>query len=83
MSETTVSADFLEALEIVTELGVDSVGENLRVFAVDDILLPVQEPGWDLELCGVLDDCDNTLKLIRVEISSSVNESESKGAQVG
>lgn len=44
VSETTVSADLLEALEIVTELGVDTVGEDLGVLAVDNVALSVKEP---------------------------------------
>lgn len=54
MTETTVSPDLLQPLEIVTELRVDTVGEGLRVLAVDDVLLPVKEPGGDLVLGGVL-----------------------------
>jgi hypothetical protein len=48
VTETTVSADLLQALEIVTELAVDTVGEGLAVLAIDDIALPVEEPGGDL-----------------------------------
>lgn len=44
VSETTVSADLLEALEVVTELGVDPVGKDLGVLAVDNIALSVEEP---------------------------------------
>lgn len=51
MAETAVGANLLEALEIVTELGVDAVGEDLGVLAVDDVALPVEEPGGDL-VCG-------------------------------
>lgn len=62
MTETTVGADLLEALEIVTELGVDVVGENLGVLAVDDVALSVEEPGRDLVLGGVLHDGDDALE---------------------
>lgn len=47
VAETTVSADLLEALQIVTELAVDVVGEDLSVLAIDDIALSVEEPGRD------------------------------------
>lgn len=63
MTETTVSADLLEALEIVTELGVDAVGEDLVVLAVNNVALSVEEPGWDLVLGWVLDDGDDALEL--------------------
>lgn len=54
MTETTVSTDLLEALEVVTELGVNTVGEDLGVLAIDDIALPVEEPGGDL-VCRLSD----------------------------
>ena len=71
MTETTVRTDLLQPLKIVTELRVDTVGENLRVLAVDDVPLPVQEPRRDLELRGVLDDGDETFELIRVKLASA------------
>jgi hypothetical protein len=57
-----MSTDLLQALKIVTELGVDTVGQDLRVFAIDDIALTIEEPGWDLVLSWVLDDGDNSLE---------------------
>lgn len=44
VTETTVGADLLQALEVITELGVDTVGEDLRVLAVDNVALSVKEP---------------------------------------
>ena len=73
MTETTVSADLLEALEIFTELGVDTVGKDLRVLTVDDIALSVEEPGGDLVLGRVLDDGDDTLELFGGELTGAVN----------
>lgn len=71
VTETAVSADLLEALEIVTQLGVDAVGEDLRVLAVDDVALPVEEPRGDLVLGGVLDDGDDTLELFGGELTGT------------
>jgi hypothetical protein len=42
MTETTVSADLLQPLQILTELAVHSVGQNLRVLAVDNVALSVK-----------------------------------------
>lgn len=61
MTETTVSADLLQALQVITELGVDTVGQDLGVLAVDNIALSVEEPGGDLVLSRVLDDGDDSL----------------------
>lgn len=71
MAETAVGADLLEALKIVTELGVDSVGENLVVLAINDVALSVEEPRWDLVLGWVLDDGDDALKLLRGKLSGT------------
>jgi hypothetical protein len=90
VTETTVSADLLQALKVVTELGVDTVGKGLAVLAIDDIALPVEEPAGDL-VCDVLDDIpckrvsqhtlrrvlddgDDTLKLFRGEVTGALAE---------
>jgi hypothetical protein len=72
VSETTVCPDLLQALQIITHLGVNSVGQDLRVLAVNDILLSVQEPCWDFELGRVLHDGDNSFKFVRVEVAGAV-----------
>jgi hypothetical protein len=72
VSETTVSADLLEALKILTELGVDTVGENVGVLAIDDIALSVDEPCRDLVLGGVLEDGDDSLELFGGELTSAL-----------
>lgn len=71
MAETPVGADLLQALQVVTELAVDTVGQDLRVLAVDDVTLTVEEPGWDLVLGWVLDDGNDTLELLRGEFTSA------------
>lgn len=74
VAETTVGADLLEALKIVTELRVNTVGEDLRVLAVDNVALSVQEPARDLVLGRVLDDGDDTLELFGGELTGTVRE---------
>ncbi len=51
-----MSADLLQALKIVTKLRVDTVGEDLAVLAVDNIVLTVEHPAGDLVGGRVLDD---------------------------
>jgi len=72
MSETPVSTDFLEPLQILTELVVEGVGKNLRVLSVDNITLTIEEPGGDLILGRVLDDSDDTLKLFGGKFTSAL-----------
>lgn len=71
MPKATMGADLLQPLKIIAELGVDTVGKNLGVLAVDNVLLPVQEPSRDLELRRVLDNGNQPLELIRVEITGA------------
>jgi len=72
VTETTVSADLLQAFQIITELGIDTVGENLAVLAIDDIALTIEEPRWDLVLSGVLDDGDDTLEFFGGKFTSAL-----------
>ena len=74
VSETPVGPDLLQLLNVVPQLLVDNVGDDVKVLSVGDILPPVQEPGGDLELGGVLHDGDDSLELIRVELSGTLVE---------
>lgn len=49
VTETAVGADLLETLEVLAHLLVDLVRDDVSVLAVGDVLLPVEEPGGDLE----------------------------------
>ena len=71
MTETTVGTDLLQTLQIVTHFRVDGVGKDLAVFAVDDVLLPVQEPTGDFVLERVLHNGDDALELVRVEVAGA------------
>lgn len=73
VTETTVGADTLQTLEILTELAVETVGQNLGVLAVVDVALSVQEPGRDLVLGGVLDDGDDALEFFGREFTSAIS----------
>eukprot|EP00344_Euplotes_crassus_P008746 CAMPEP_0197008412 /NCGR_PEP_ID=MMETSP1380-20130617/45106_1 /TAXON_ID=5936 /ORGANISM="Euplotes crassus, Strain CT5" /LENGTH=162 /DNA_ID=CAMNT_0042428987 /DNA_START=30 /DNA_END=515 /DNA_ORIENTATION=+ len=63
VADTAVGADLLEALKVLTELVVQTVGKDLGVLAVLEVLLPVEEPVGDLVLAGVLDDGHDALEL--------------------
>ena len=55
VTKTTVGADLLQTLEILTKLVVEDVGHHLGSLAVLDVALPVEEPIGDLVLTGVLE----------------------------
>ena len=71
VSKTTVGPDLLQTLQVVTELGVDTVRKDLGIFAVDDILLAIEEPGRDLVLRGVLEDGDDSLEFFGREFTGT------------
>jgi hypothetical protein len=72
VTQTTMRADFLQSFQIITELGVNTVGEDLRIFAVDNIALSVKEPAGDLVLGGVLDDSDDSLEFFGCKFTCTV-----------
>ena len=47
MTETSVVANLLHALQILSESGIDHVGVELRVGSVFNAPLSVQEPFWN------------------------------------
>jgi hypothetical protein len=71
VSQTTVHTDLLHALQIFTQLGVDAVGEDLAVLAVDDVALSVEEPGGDLVLGWILHDGDDALEFFGGEFTGA------------
>ena len=68
-----MGTNLLQSLEVITNLGVNTIREDLRVLSVNDILLSVEEPSGDFELGWVLDDGHKALEFIRVEITSTTN----------
>ncbi len=79
VAETTVSADLLQTLKILTELVIKSVGQNLRVLAVTVVLLSVQEPVGDLVLARVLDNSDDLVDLLLGELTSAIYNKHNTG----
>ena len=71
VTKATMGADLLQALQIITKFRVNTVSENLGVFAIDNIPLTIEEPCWDLVLGGILDDGDNSLELFRGKLTST------------
>ena len=71
MSHASMGLDLLQPFQIVTEFGIEIVGKDLEVLAINDIFLSVQEPCWNLELRGVLDNGDDAFEFVGVEITSA------------
>lgn len=72
MSDTTVSSDLLQSLQVVSQFGLNTVGQSVVVLTVVDVLLTVQEPSGDLVLGGVLHNLHNSLKLFLSQLTGSL-----------
>lgn len=73
VTKTTVRADLLEALKVLTEGRGDLVSNDLLVLASSKILLSVEEPEGDLELLRVLHDSKNFVDLLLGELTSALS----------
>jgi len=71
-----MGADLLQALQVLTELVVQDVGQHLGGLAVLVVTLSVQEPVGDLVLTGILHDGDKLLNLFLSEFSSSPGQGD-------
>lgn len=66
LASTCVAPQYLHSIVI------DKQRADLSVLAIDDVLLPVQEPRRDLERQRRLNDLDEALQLVRVELASAL-----------
>lgn len=63
MSHATMGTDLLQTFQIFTPFRIQIGRGQLGVFAIDNILLSVQEPVRDLVLTWIQDDCNQFLDL--------------------
>ena len=71
VTETSMVADLLHALEIFSESGINNVRVNLAVASVLDASLSVQEPLGDSVLGGLGEDVRNLVDLFLLEVTGS------------
>lgn len=74
VAKATMGTDLLQALKIVTQLGVQVVRRHLGVLAILDVLLSIEEPVGDLVLARVEDDRDETLHLLLRQLTGTLVE---------
>jgi hypothetical protein len=65
-------SNLLQPLQILTKLALHSVCQHLRVLAIDDVVLSVQEPRGDFVLGGVLNDGDDALEFFGSDFTSTI-----------
>ena len=72
VTETSVLAGLLHALEILTESGVHHVGDKLGVGTVLEAALSVQEPVWDAVLSWLGDNIGNLFNISFGQFTSTL-----------
>lgn len=70
--KTTVSTDLLHPLDIITKLSIKVLSKDLLVLSSLEVLLPIEEPKWNLELTGILDDSYKLFDFISGELSCAL-----------
>ena len=81
MSQTTMSADFLETFEVLAQLAVQPVGHHLSRGAFMHILSAVEEPCGNAVALRVLDDAHDLFNLRVVEFSCTLAQIDSSSLQ--
>ena len=72
VSDTTVSSDLLQSLQVISQLGLHVVSQHMVVLTVNLVFLSVQEPSWDLIVGRVLHDGDNSLQLFLGQLTGTL-----------
>lgn len=73
VTNTTVLSNLLKALNVIAACTNQNVDNALRSFARGEVLLSVHKPVRNLELLGVVDDCDVFLNLFVSEGTSTTS----------
>jgi len=68
-----MSTNLLQSLQILTKFIIETVGKELRVLAIHNILLSIEEPFGDFVLSRVLQDRDNSFKFFGRELAGTKN----------
>ena len=71
MSQTSVSSDLLESLQVLSELGVNTVGDELRPVALTNISLSVEEPLGDVVVSGLGKNVVDLINVLFSQLTSS------------
>ena len=71
VSQTSVVSHLLQPLDVVSQLGIQLVGRQLRIFTVLDVLFSVQKPIRHAKLSRVGDDNHQRFEFSRGEFPGS------------
>ena len=63
--------DLLQALQILTQLAVHAVGQDLRILAIHNVTLAIEEPSGNFVLSRALDNGDDTFEFLGSDFAGS------------
>lgn len=72
MTETAMEPHLLHPLQVLPSLGVQVVGQELRVGPILDVLLTVEKVLGDVVLQGILHDRDDALQLLPAQLTGTL-----------
>lgn len=72
MTETTVESNLFHPLQILSQFVIQVVGQELRVFAILNVLLTIEKVFGNVVLKRVLHDGDNAFQLFASEFTSTL-----------
>jgi len=74
VTQTSMSANLLQPLQVITKGSWNLVSKELGVLACFEVLLSIEKPGRNLVLCRVLENCNYFLNFLLGKFSSTFFE---------
>jgi hypothetical protein len=71
VSKTSVGSDLLQSFQVLSELGVNTVGNELRPVALTNISLSVEEPLGDVVVSGLGKNVVDLINVLFFQLTSS------------
>lgn len=74
VTHAAMGADLAQSVQVFSHLEVKLIRYKLGSLAVLEITLAIEKVVWNLELAGVLDDCDDAIDLFIREGAGALSE---------
>jgi hypothetical protein len=71
VSQTSVTSDFEESFDVLSEFGLEDVRSHLEILSLSVVSLSVEEPSGNTVTFGIVDDACNWIALGLSKLSSS------------
>ena len=71
VSETSVASDLLHSFQVLSELGVNTVGDELRPGSLADVSLSVEEPLGNVVVSGLGKNVVDLINVLFFQLTSS------------